>query len=197
MISDVPVGVLLSGGVDSTAILRYAAEHASKPVQTFTVGFAGDGITNEGPYARLAAERYGTEHREVTFSADDFRDFLPAYVWHMEEPVCEPPAVALYHVARLARESGVKVLLSGEGGDEAFGGYETYRNIVLLERLKRSLGPAKASLRIGLGLLGGLGSRSAAKYGDSRRPSFSGLLQESRGDYGHRVQARQGASVYK
>ena len=91
--------------------------------------------------ARLAAERFGTEHHDITFSSAEFRDLLPKYVWHMEEPVCEPPAIALYHVAKLAREASVKVLLSGEGGDEAFGGYETYRNILLLERLKRILGP--------------------------------------------------------
>jgi asparagine synthase (glutamine-hydrolysing) len=164
MISDVPVGVLLSGGLDSTAILRYAAEEATDRIRTFTVAFAGSEVADERPYARLAAERFGTEHHDITFSAEQFRDFLPKYVWHMEEPVCEPPAIALYYVARLARQSDVKVLLSGEGGDEAFGGYETYRNIMLLERLKGSLGPAKGSLEAGLGLMASFGWTGAQRY---------------------------------
>ena len=77
----------------------------------------------------------GSFHHETTLSADSFRDFLPSYVWHMEEPVCEPPAIALHFVARLAQETGVKVLLSGEGGDEAFAGYPEYRNLPALEAM--------------------------------------------------------------
>jgi asparagine synthase (glutamine-hydrolysing) len=72
----------------------------------------------------------------MTISAEDFAAFLPKYVWHMEEPVCEPPAIALYYVSKLAREH-VTVLLSGEGGDEAFAGYSNYRNLVRLEQLKQ------------------------------------------------------------
>ena len=91
-------------------------------LSSFTVGFSEPGITDERPYARLAAQRYGAEHHEITISSKDFESFLPQYVWHMEEPICEPPAVAMYYVSKLARNS-VKVLISGEGGDEAFGGY--------------------------------------------------------------------------
>jgi asparagine synthase (glutamine-hydrolysing) len=144
MISDVPVGVLLSGGVDSTAMLSFAVEETQRAVKSFTVGFSDIGITDERPYARIAADRYGSEHFEMTLSAKDFQEFLPRYVWHMEEPVCEPPAVALYYVTELARRH-VKVLLSGEGGDEAFAGYPNYRNVVWLERLK-GLGPLPADL---------------------------------------------------
>jgi len=136
MISDVPVGLLLSGGIDSTSLLRYAVEETGKTIQSFTVGFAGEEFADERPYARLAAKRFGTEHYEMTITAGDFRDFLEDYIWHMEEPVCEPPAIALYYVTRLARNH-VKVLLSGEGGDEAFGGYSNYRNLLLLEFFKR------------------------------------------------------------
>ncbi len=164
MISDVPVGVLLSGGVDSTGMLRYAVEQTDKPMHTFTVGFAGEEFADERPYARLAAKRFGTEHHEITMSAEDFLDFLPKYAWHMEEPVFEPPAVALYYVSRLARESGVKVLLSGEGGDEAFGGYPNYRNLLLLERLKTLFGPAKDLLRFGFQTLGAAGWQRFGKY---------------------------------
>jgi asparagine synthase (glutamine-hydrolysing) len=166
MISDVPVGVLLSGGVDSTGVLRYAAERTDKPLHTFTIGFAGAEFADERPYARLAAQRYGTVHQDITMTAQDFRDFLPKYVWHMEEPVCEPPAVALYYVSRLARESSVKVLLSGEGGDEAFGGYQTYRNLLLLETLKSVFGPAKGLLRFGFQALGQVGWKRVARYSD-------------------------------
>jgi asparagine synthase (glutamine-hydrolysing) len=140
MISDVPVGILLSGGLDSTGVLRYAAEASKQPLHTFTVGFRGRSFADERPYARLAAREWSTVHHELTIGPRDFCDFLPRYVWHMEELVCEPPAIALYFVSKLAREHGVKVLLSGEGGDEAFGGYPEYRNLLLLERLKGRFG---------------------------------------------------------
>jgi len=165
MISDVPVGVLLSGGVDSTGVLRYAAEESSEPLHTFTIGFAGEGFADERPYARLAADRYGTRHQDISFTADDFLHFLPQYVWHMEEPVCEPPAVALYFVSRLARQTGVKVLLSGEGGDEAFGGYQNYRNLLLFERIKAALGPARPLLRSSIEAAGQLGWNRVKPYG--------------------------------
>src|SRR5208282_594876 len=121
MIADVPVGILSSGGVDSSAILNFAIHATGKKIKTFTVGFDGNQVVDERPYARMSAERFGTEHYETSISEDDFWSFLPMYVWHMEEPVCEPPAVALFYVSRLARNH-VKVLLSGEGGDEAFAG---------------------------------------------------------------------------
>jgi len=144
MISDVPVGVLLSGGLDSTAMLSIATEAAGGPLSTFTVGFKAEGFEfeDERPYAQLAARRFGAKHHELTITAEEFQDFLPKYVWHMEEPICEPPAVALYYVSKLASES-VKVLISGEGGDEAFAGYPEYRNLLWLERLKSVLGPMK------------------------------------------------------
>ena len=140
MISDVPVGFLLSGGVDSTALLSFAVGATHRQISSFTVGFSEPGIDDERPYARLAAQTFGTRHFEMTLTARDFADFLPTYVWHMEEPVCEPPAIALYYVSRLAK-SHVKVLISGEGGDEAFAGYSNYRNLVWLERLKKCCGP--------------------------------------------------------
>jgi asparagine synthase (glutamine-hydrolysing) len=89
----------------------------------------------------------------MSISAESFRDFLPQYVWHMEEPVCEPPAVALYYITKLAREH-VKVLISGEGGDEAFAGYQNYRNLVWLERLKATGQPWKGAASALLAALG-------------------------------------------
>lgn len=164
MISDVPVGVLLSGGVDSTGVLSRAAQETTKPIHTFTIGFSGERFEDERAYARLAADRFGTVHHELSITAADFQAFLPQYVWQMEDPVCEPPAVALYYIAKLAHQSSVKVLLSGEGGDEAFGGYQTYRNLLMLERLKSAAGPAKSLLRMGLRAMEGVGWSRIGKY---------------------------------
>ena len=140
MISDVPVGLLLSGGIDSTALLRYAVEETDKTIQSFTVGFAGEGFVDERPYAKLAAKRFGTEHYEMTITAGDFRDFLEDYIWHMEDilTLYEEPYDPLCPVICFdERPCQLKVLLSGEGGDEAFGGYSNYRNLLLLEFFKR------------------------------------------------------------
>jgi asparagine synthase (glutamine-hydrolysing) len=173
MISDVPVGILLSGGVDSTAILGCAVHETQKKIKTFTVGFEGQEFADERPFARLAAERFGTDHHEITLSPDQFSAFLPSYVWHMEEPVCEAPAIALYYVSKLAREH-VKVLLSGEGGDEAFGGYSNYRNLLLLEKIKALAGPFKgglAHLVNGAARIKGLGR--IKKYADLIQPELA------------------------
>ncbi|MBS7657492.1 asparagine synthase (glutamine-hydrolyzing) [Candidatus Bathyarchaeota archaeon] len=140
MISDVPVGFLLSGGIDSTAMLAFAAGKSIFPLSSYTLGFSKAVIADERPYAKLAAERYGSEHHEMTITSKEFIEFMPKYVWHMEEPVCEPQAVALYYVSKMASHY-VKVLISGEGGDEAFGGYTIYRNINWLEHLKKIFGP--------------------------------------------------------
>ena len=153
MIADVPVGILLSGGVDSTAMLSFAVEQTSKQINTFTIGFEGQQFADERPYARLAAERYGARHFETTITARDFGECLPRYIWHMEEPVCEPPAIALYYVTKLAREH-VTVLLSGEGGDEAFAGYQNYRNLFWLEKIKSLLGPLAGTASGAIAALG-------------------------------------------
>ncbi len=140
MISDVPVGFLLSGGVDSTIVLACAATETDQKISTFTVGFDNAQFEDERVYARLAAKRFGSTHHEITITPQEFWDFLPTLVRHMEEPVCDPPAVSLHYVTKLARKH-VKVLLSGEGGDEAFGGYNDYRNFQFLERVKRAIHP--------------------------------------------------------
>jgi asparagine synthase (glutamine-hydrolysing) len=152
MLSDVPVGILLSGGVDSSAMLSLAADETLERVSAFTIGFGGESFADERYFARIAAKCFGATHHEITITANDFREFLPKYVWHMEEPVCEPPAVALYYVTKLARER-VKVLISGEGGDEAFAGYQNYRNIVWLERAKLVAGHGVDVIAFGLGNL--------------------------------------------
>ncbi len=139
MISDVPLGILLSGGVDSTALLHLARQQYTGTINTFTVGFGAEKFADERRYANLAATRYGVPNYNTTFTASDFLSYLPDLVWNLEEPVCEPPAVALHYVTELAR-GHVKVLISGEGGDEAFAGYPNYRNLVWFERAKSLLG---------------------------------------------------------
>jgi asparagine synthase (glutamine-hydrolysing) len=155
MIADVPVGVLLSGGMDSTGVLSFAVHGTDKKISSFTVGFSEEEVADERPYARLAAEAFGTQHHDMTITAKDFAAFMPKYVWHMEEPVCEPPAVAMYYVSKFARNY-VKVLLSGEGGDEAFAGYSNYRNLVWLERIKRGLSPLNSAIAQGLSITSSL-----------------------------------------
>ena len=142
MISDVPVGCLLSGGLDSTVVLSCATAETGKRISTFTVGFEDPHFEDERRYARMAAASFGSDHHEITFSAQEFWDYLPSLVRHMEEPVCDPPAVALHYVSKLARNH-VTVLLSGEGGDEAFGGYYAYRNLQMLEQAKACMGPLR------------------------------------------------------
>jgi asparagine synthase (glutamine-hydrolysing) len=164
MIADVPVGFLLSGGVDSTAMLGLAVGKTEHKLSSFTIGFSDPEVTDERPYAALAARTFGSDHHEMTISSADFRDFLPKYLWHMEEPVCEPPAVALYYVSKLASQF-VKVLISGEGGDEAFAGYSNYRNLLWFERFKRwtqPLGsPGRSLTRAAASVLG---SDRVSKY---------------------------------
>ena len=187
MISDVPVGVLLSGGVDSSGVLSFATKHAERPIHTFTIGFEDGPLADERPYARIAAEHFGSEHHEVSIGPEEFRDFLPKYVWHMEELVCEPPAVALYFVTRLAHQAGIKVVLSGEGGDEGFAGYNTYRHQLALERIgawPRPLPHAVAKLA---GVAGHLtGQRRLTRVaGDLRTPLRERYFSRTAGPNGY------------
>ncbi len=164
MISDAPVGFLLSGGVDSTAMLSLASRKVDKPISSFTIGFAHPSCVDERPFAKIAAQRFGSEYYEVTISAQDFASFLPDYVWYMEEPVCEPAAVALYYVSKLARQH-VKVLISGEGGDEAFAGYHNYMYFHWLEAMKKVCGPFRGAVANGMEWIGQLSdSRVLKKY---------------------------------
>ena len=124
LIADVPLGVFLSGGVDSTAVVALMAELGTRPLRTFSVGFA-EPRYNELPHARLVAKRYATEHQEIVVRPEDFAEELAHLVAFRDEPVAEPSDVAIYRLARLASQS-VKAVLTGEGGDELFAGYPKY-----------------------------------------------------------------------
>jgi asparagine synthase (glutamine-hydrolysing) len=123
LVSDVPVGVLLSGGIDSSALTALAAQESSDPVRTFSIGFEERSF-DELEDARLVAERYGTHHRELVLRPDAAL-LLPALAEAFDEPFADSSALPTYLVSQLAAQD-VKVALSGEGGDELFGGYYTY-----------------------------------------------------------------------
>lgn len=174
LISDVPLGVLLSGGVDSSGVLSFAVENTNHPVSTFTVGFEG-GCIDERPYAKKVAQSFGAENYDITITPQSFWELLPKYVWHMEEPVCEPPAIALFSVSQLARKY-VTVLLSGEGGDEAFAGYQSYRNFYWMEQVKSGLGAMGRS--VGSALASALSGNNESRYG-----KYAALMNMPMHDY--------------
>jgi asparagine synthase (glutamine-hydrolysing) len=121
MVSDVPVGVFLSGGVDSSTIVALMSKILDRPVRSFSIGYEADAKYDELHHARHAAELYGTEHHEIRISERDLLSFLPALIHHQDEPIADPVCVPLYFVAKLAKERGVTVCQVGEGSDELFG----------------------------------------------------------------------------
>ena len=138
LMSDVPLGMFLSGGVDSSAIAALMKPMSTGPVKTFAVGYREESFS-ELAYARQVADKIGTEHHEVVIGKDDFFDALPQLIWHEDEPISWPSSVSLYFVSRLAAEQ-VKVVLTGEGSDELFGGYARYRTNILNRRLLKAYG---------------------------------------------------------
>ena len=126
MVSDVPVGVLLSGGVDSATVAAIMSEHSSNPVMSFTVGFEGDFNKNELESARRTAQIMGTQHHEIVIGSNEFLKVFPDTIWHMDEPVATTSALAMYWISELAAKY-VKVVLTGQGADEPWAGYRRYR----------------------------------------------------------------------
>jgi asparagine synthase (glutamine-hydrolysing) len=124
LMADVPLGMFLSGGIDSSAIAAVMSGMVREPIKTFSVAFA-EREANELAYARMVAQKFGTDHREVVVSPSEFFDALPRMIWHEDEPLAHPSSVPLYFVSRLASEH-VKVVLTGEGSDELLAGYERY-----------------------------------------------------------------------
>jgi asparagine synthase (glutamine-hydrolysing) len=124
LIADVPLGVFLSGGTDSSAVVAFMAALGARPLRTFSVGFE-EPEYSELPFARRVAQRFSTEHHELVVRPQDMAEELARLVAFRDEPVAEPTDIALYRMARLASES-VKVVLAGEGGDELFAGYPKY-----------------------------------------------------------------------
>jgi asparagine synthase (glutamine-hydrolysing) len=149
LMSDVPIGVLLSGGVDSTAILALATSAGVPDIATFTVGF-DDPVFDERHRARVAARHFETSHHEVCVSRADFLDAWSRLAWYRDEPIAEASEIPLLLLSEFAGHH-VRVALSGDGGDEVFGGYPKYRADALL----RSGGRAAAlAMRASLGIMG-------------------------------------------
>jgi asparagine synthase (glutamine-hydrolysing) len=129
MMSDVPIGVYLSGGVDSSANVAFMCRHSSGPLRTFSIAFADEPSLNELAQARRVAAYFGTDHSELVLKDDDVVACLPSLVHHQDEPIADPVCVPLFHLARLTKRSGVTVVQIGEGSDESFFGYPAYTQI--------------------------------------------------------------------
>jgi asparagine synthase (glutamine-hydrolysing) len=134
LISDVPLGAFLSGGLDSSLIVALMRRHSNSTVKTFSIGFAGDDSFDETIYARQVAEHLGTEHTAFTVQPQTL-DLLPKLVWHHDQPFGDSSAIPTYLVSSLAREH-VTVALTGDGGDELFAGYDRFKAAALVERFR-------------------------------------------------------------
>jgi asparagine synthase (glutamine-hydrolysing) len=134
MISDVPLGAFLSGGIDSSAVVAFMCQLSGRAVRTFSIGFEEDEY-NELPYARRVARLFGTDHHEFVVKPNAV-DILPELVWYYNEPYADSSALPTYYLSKLAREY-VTVALNGDAGDESFAGYEAYRSMQRAQRLNR------------------------------------------------------------
>jgi len=149
LMSDVPLGVFLSGGLDSSAVAALMTKIRREPIETFSVCYA-EQTYSELPFARIVSDHIKSQHREVLVSEQDFFNALPHLIWHEDEPIVWPSSVSLYFVAKLARER-VTVVLTGEGSDETLAGYTRYAFTLknaALDRAYRSVVPG--ALRRGL-----------------------------------------------
>ena len=159
MVSDVPLGALLSGGLDSSFVVAHMARASARPVKTFSIGFA-DASYDERPYAQQVAVRLGTEHFQDVVSAEDLAVVLPKLVRHYGEPYADSSSVPTYYLARMARRH-VTVALTGDGGDELLGGYDRH----IAARMANSVDALPAALRRGVARAGSAltGPRADAK----------------------------------
>lgn len=148
LISDVPIGAFLSGGVDSTIVVGLMSRHMNEPVKTFNIGFKGDSQYDETRYARMAAERFKTEHVEFVVEPSAF-GLVEKLVWHHDGPFGDASAIPTFIVSELTRRH-VTVVLNGDGGDEVFAGYYRFNAAVMAEKIPRFAGRALAAAMSGL-----------------------------------------------
>ena len=171
-VSDVPVGVFLSGGIDSSINATLFSEGESEPVKTFSIGYQGEykSYSNEFQYARKMAELVGAEHHERALSLDDLLDFIPDMVHYQDEPIADPVCVPVYYVSKLARDNGVIVCQVGEGSDELFWGYPGWKRALQLEKLNKRV--PKIFKKPGLTLLKLMGKDKSMYYEWLRRGAY-------------------------
>jgi asparagine synthase (glutamine-hydrolysing) len=139
-VADVPVGALLSGGLDSSLISAMLAQNATEQLTTYSISYRQDdrafeAMPDDSHYARVVAEHIGSDHHDIEIEPD-IVDLLPAMLWHLEEPIADPAAINTYLICKAARERGTKVLLSGMGADEIFGGYRKHLSVLMARRYK-------------------------------------------------------------
>jgi asparagine synthase (glutamine-hydrolysing) len=157
-LADVPVGVFLSGGIDSSTNAALFSEGEGAPIKTFSIGYEGDYETykNEFGYARQMAELVGADHHERRLTIDDALDFIPEMVRLQDEPIADPVCIPVYFVSKLARDNGVVVAQVGEGSDELFWGYPSWKTLLNLQRYD-DLPVPRALKHAGVALAGALG----------------------------------------
>jgi asparagine synthase (glutamine-hydrolysing) len=135
LVSDVPVGVFLSGGIDSSAITAFASKHYSKKLATYSVGFDFDKGVNELPKAKRLAEKYGTEHHELQIGGYEVADIVEKMIEHHDQPFCDAANIPLYLLSQQVKNK-TKVVLQGDGGDELYGGYKRYNTLANYKRMR-------------------------------------------------------------
>jgi asparagine synthase (glutamine-hydrolysing) len=147
MISDVPFGVFLSGGIDSSTNVALMAEMMDRPVESFSIGFKDETQYNEFGFARQVAQRFHTNHHEMQIGMSDLLDFLPQLIYHQDEPIADPVCIPVYYVSKLAKDNGVTVCQVGEGSDELFCGYPHWSYMLDLERKRQMYSKIPRMLR--------------------------------------------------
>lgn len=171
--SDVPLGAHLSGGLDTASICSLASRQLNPArLSTFTAGFSEGGVFNDTDMAKLSADAFGTVHREMFPSAQDFASVYPNLVWHLDEPMAGQGVFAQYMVSRLARKH-VKVALGGQGADEIFGGYTRHYILLLEQAMRNGAGHGQENLGLGWNELG-LGLGQLHNYGPMQALARSG-----------------------
>jgi len=149
--SDVPLGIFLSGGIDSSAVVALLSQKTDTPLNTFSVSYDFGDQFDETQYARLVSETFNTNHHEIKVDPKEFKNFINQYIVLMDEPVTESAAISLHYVSQLAKEK-VTVVLSGEGSDEIFGGYDFYQYMSVIEKIRSNLGVSISNILKMIGL---------------------------------------------
>jgi asparagine synthase (glutamine-hydrolysing) len=193
LMADVPLGMFLSGGIDSSAIAAMMSTMVDEPIKTFSVGFS-EREANELEYARLVARIYKTDHHEITITPEQFFEALPRLVWHEDEPIGFTASVPLYFVSKLAQEH-VKVVLTGEGSDEILAGYGRYQKALTLLNYGEKYesytpGFLRDAVRGGVATLPGVVSRKLNRTFLSRDADIENLFFDNFSVFPKSMQAR-------